>query len=373
MSNDSARLLTDTVFAAYVSRQSSDGHMSGYVLLVGRDGAVSAVKTSGMDNAALVWDNQGLYFSDTSRDYLLTETGMRTWDSPKTDFQTAAYANPDGGWVSIYNLGFGAPGDEMGYVEQVVVTSANGAVRYDVPGFITATAQCGSQVFSLAEVVSPFTSLAQDMGAVIRDYPPFWPDMLTQVYPQPPTPSDALVSILQTSSGGTAFTSTCRDQQMLVIGAGSWVPPKPPVVTVWPIDGSTPSQRTIVGSNGEFLGLVSEVATFATVADWAPTPDSLVWFGGDGIVRSTNITTGRSVELWDSGSMRSAYTGVTFSGPLMYVLDPIGDWTADRLMRLRVHDLTSGVTKELLTTRLSFEAQDSKLVLRGLAVPPTVG
>ena len=227
MSNDSARLLTDTVFAAYVSRQSSDGHMSGYVLLVGRDGAVSAVKTSGMDNAALVWDNQGLYFSDTSRDYLLTETGMRTWDSPKTDFQTAAYANPDGGWVSIYNLGFGAPGDEMGYVEQVVVTSANGAVRYDVPGFITATAQCGSQVFSLAEVVSPFTSLAQDMGAVIRDYPPFWPDMLTQVYPQPPTPSDALVSILQTSSGGTAFTSTCRDQQMLVIGAGSWVPPKP--------------------------------------------------------------------------------------------------------------------------------------------------
>ncbi|MCL1842154.1 MAG: hypothetical protein FWF75_10535 [Propionibacteriaceae bacterium] len=57
-SRGDAVLPSGTVFAVYMSRQTHDNRMNGYVLLVQRDGAISAVQTAGMDVNDLVWDEQ---------------------------------------------------------------------------------------------------------------------------------------------------------------------------------------------------------------------------------------------------------------------------------------------------------------------------
>ena len=77
----SARLADDVVMAVYVSPQSINWGAPGYVLLVNDRAEVSAIRTAGMDVADLVWDERGLFFSDVERDYLLTETGLTTWDT----------------------------------------------------------------------------------------------------------------------------------------------------------------------------------------------------------------------------------------------------------------------------------------------------
>ncbi|MCL2735219.1 MAG: hypothetical protein FWD75_01135 [Propionibacteriaceae bacterium] len=343
--------------------------MSGYLLLINRDGKISSLKTSGMDRASLTWDEQGLFFSDTKGDYLLTDSGMTTWDSPKTDMQVAAYVNPDGTHVGIYNLGFGDADSEIGYIEQVVVTTPTEATRYDIAGYSTVTAQCGSRIFTISEVTNPYISLAADSGAVTSDIPPFWPDMLTQAYPRPDDPSEGFISIDPAGRGGHAIGSACREDRIMAITGGQRQPPE---VISWPITGEAPSHHKVVDEDGKSLGLATEVAIYGSVATWSPSPDELVWFGGDGIVRSTNVTTGRSTSLWDSQSarMNSAYTEVSFVGSKVYVMDPVGEWAPDRQMRLRVHDLSDNTTREILTSHMGFEAKDHLLVMRGIAARP---
>jgi len=123
------RLAPNHILALYASVPSNAQRtLSGHVLLIDAEGQVSSITTAGMDSGSLTWDDNGLFFSDTRRDYLLTEDGLRIWDSPKTDMQVAAYARPGGGYVSVYNKGFGGAGSPMEYVEQVVETTDQGAI-----------------------------------------------------------------------------------------------------------------------------------------------------------------------------------------------------------------------------------------------------
>jgi len=342
--------------------------MSGYVLLIQRDGTIAAVETSGMNAGALVWDAQGLFFSDTQRDYLMTSAGTTMWESPKADLQVAAYVDQDGQHVGIYNLGWDHDSD-LGYVEQVVTTSAAGVSRYDVAGFSYVTAQCESRVFSIAEAVGPYTSVAQSLGATQRDYAPYWPDTLTQVFPKPETVGDAFVSFMQDGTGGNPPVdgATCRNNQILSVTDHQTGTPQPPSITVWPVDGHKPSEHTIVDLQGESPDVEDQVATSGTVADWSPSPDQLVWLGGDGIVRSTSINDGTSTQLWDSGTRigTSEIGSVTFVGSSLYILDHIGG-----RVRLRVHDLATDATKEMYAGNLGYKDTDTGLVPQGLAIAP---
>ena len=368
--SDHAALPADTILAVYASRQSHDSSMSGYVLLFDSHGKVSAVKTSGMNIADLVWDEQGLFFSDTNQDYLMTDTGMKTWDSPKTNVQESAYITPDGIHVSMYNLGFGDVGAEMGYIEQIVETSQDDVTRYDVAGFATMTAQCGSRIFSISEVVEPYTSLAEQAGATRRDSPaPYWPDMLTQVYPKPATVADGFKGVNLTSYGGFAHGSVCRDDQILAITGGQNETPR---IVTWPVYSGNPVQHEITGPNNEQLALDAQIAGFGRIAQWSQSTDELVWYGGDGLVRSTNIDTGRTTTIWDSGTpqIQSTPAGITFNESKLYILDSDERWSPNREMRLRVHDLATGITVEVFRTRIGYEQRDPTLVLRGMATPP---
>jgi len=238
----------------------------GYLLLIHDNGDVSAIRTAGMDRADLVWDERGLFFSDTGRDYLLTESGLTTWDSPKTEVQVEAWPMPDRyGWVSVYNYGFGdSSSGQFDYIQQVVETTADGVTRYDVPGYTTLTAQCGSTIYGAAEVGEPYTSLAQGMGAVVRDdVAPYWPDMLTQIYPLPSTWAEGLRSVRLGGYDGYGFKATCRDDVILGVTGGQ---NEPPQVVVWPTNGDEPSTHMVLGPEGETLGLDSEIALYATSA-----------------------------------------------------------------------------------------------------------
>ncbi|MCL2483476.1 MAG: hypothetical protein FWF43_08720 [Propionibacteriaceae bacterium] len=384
LDGSTAALADDVVMAVYVSHQSSDSSMSGYVLLVDSHGGVSAVRTSGMDLAQLVWDEQGLFFSDTDKDYLLTGQGLDTWASSKTDVQVAAFSKPGGGHVSVYNLGFGDSardlgqadegGEDLGYIEQVVDSGDGGSSRYDVAGFSSVTALCGSSVFSVSEVGDPYVSLAQAMGASQRTSAPVWPDMLTQIYPKPLSLEEGLKSVDQDSIGDYALRgSVCRDGSILTISANPMKNTNAALsVVTWPTDGRPRVAQPIVGPDGKALPVGSEIVSGTSVAEWSPDSDHLVWIGGDGVVRSTELSHGTTTTLWDSGAerIRSPYTTFAFSGSTVYVLDPVGAWAPDMQMRLRSHDLVTGETREVLTVKLGFERVDKGLCLRGIAIRP---
>lgn len=369
IAEDDAQLTSDVLMALYVSPQSHDWGAPGYVLLVTDSGQISAIRTAGMDVAALHWDDQGLFFSDVERDYLLTESGLTTWDSPKTDLQVGVWAKPDhSGWVSVYNVGFGG-GGQFGYIEQVVETTTSGVTRYDAPGFSTLTAQCDDRIFSVAEIDKPFQQQGQQMGAMERSVAPYWPDGLIEIYPMPGRWTDGLTSVRLDGYGGYAFRATCREETILSVTGGQ---NQAPMVVTWPTDGGTPEAYTIVGLDGEALGLDTQVALFATSADWSSSPDELVWMGGDGLVRSTNIQSGRSADLWDSGTdfRHWSYNTVVFNDSTVYVLDMVGEPDDNPSMRLRAHDLASGVTRDLMGFRLNINKAGSTLVTRGMAIRP---
>ncbi|WP_028707361.1 hypothetical protein [Propionicicella superfundia] len=368
-----ARLGPDVAMAVYVSPPSREFGAPGYVLLIDTAGEVSAIETAGMDAALLTWTAEGIFFSDEERDYLLSESGLTTWDSPKANMQSSVFAKPDGtGYVSVYNEGFADPDTEgMGYIEQVVETTADRVTRYDVAGYSTLTAWCGSALYSAFEVTEPYVGRAGAEGAVEREVGPYWPDMLTQRYPRPDSPAEAFRSVRLGGYGGYARDPVCRAGRILAITSDQG--DTPPLVVEWPTDGGRPVERVLVGPGDERLALDPEAAGWTgRIASWAPDEHQVVWHGGDGVVRSTDITTGRTRELWDSGTepITSGYDDVVFEGANIYVFDTDDPVSPDRAMRLRAHDLRTGRTRDVLTTRPRFETVGPTLVQRGIAVRP---
>lgn len=373
MLDDTSRLPNDAIAAVYVSSQSHDTKLNGYVLLISRNGNISAYQTSGMDIGTLVWDSNGLFFSDTEYDYRLADTGLSKWPSPKTDVQVTNHPLPNGvGYVGLYNLGYLGPDEELGYVEQVVETTSGGARRYDVAGYSTATAWCDSTLFSISEVVKPYEMIAQEMGATWRELPPNWPDMLTRVYPGPPTNEDGIVSIRANGYGGYARNSICRNDTIIAITTDQGTPAR---VVSWPTDGQDPAEQLLTDPTGNSLALERAIVGLASLAEWSVSGDTLNWYGGDGILRSTDITTGATVAIWDSEPVvelyRSSDVAFTFCGSTLFILEPTSrDASADQPMRLRSYNLDTQAHQEILTTSLGYASHDHNLVLRGFAIRP---
>lgn len=369
-----AKLNDDVVMAMYLSPQTFEWGAPGYVLLIDKGGQVSAIRTSGMDVADMVWDENGLFFSDTERDYRLDKSGLTTWDSPKTNLQIAMYSQPNGdSYVGVYNLGFGGTDSPFSYIEQVVHTSNDGAVRYDAPGYSTLTAQCGDEVFSVHEIGEPYLERAQVMGAKPRGAPPpYWPDMLSKIYPSPQTWPDAIraTDSVGMIAYGYAFRATCRGTRIISVNGGGVY--HSPHVVVWPTVGGSPEFQLIRGPQGEVLKLEDDVAMAATSADWSRIDGELIWFGGDGIVRATDVITGFTVELWDSGTdmRRLPFNKVAFQDSDVYVLSTVGENSSTPFVKLRVHDLESGTTREILTMKLDVGKVGSTLVARDMEIRP---
>ena len=373
LSDADARLAEDVAMAVYVSPPDYAFTGAGYVLLIDQTGGVSAIQTAGMDVATLVWTEKGLFFSDVDRDYLLDAEGLKAWDSPKAEVQVAAYPKPDGGgYVGVYNVGFGdVEAGDAGYIQQVVdTTEERRSERYDVAGFTTLTAWCDGEIYGLSEIVEPYLSVAVDAGAKKREVPPFWPDMMSRLYPKPASLVDGFRSVSNNGVGGYARNGICRDGTVMSVSIGQ---NDPTTVVTWPVDGDR-SERVLVGPAGEALNLEPDTAFLGYVADWSASASELVWFGGDGVVRSTDIQTGRTQELWNADvDLHSSYNNIQFQNQVVYVFDAIaGQDSADRVMRLRAHDLVTGVTDEILTVQPRFElmARGSTVVQRGIAVRP---
>ncbi len=393
LSGESARLDERFVMALYVSPQAHDFNAythdfgsPGYVLLVDVDGQITAIPHAGLDNGQLIWDDKGLFFSDINHDYLLSPSGLRTWDSEKTEFQTAAFAKPDGtGWVSVYNEGFGDPGaGEFGYVQEVVETNLDGkATRYDVPGFSTQTVMCDGIVYSVSEVVEPYLDLAAAMGARERDVPPLWPDMLSQIYPLPTTWDAAIKSVNLEAGGGHSLRATCHDNALLGVAPNpDW---NEPTIISWPVDGQPPTVSRLTAPDGTVLDLsggmdagreaemvATQVLSSAISSDWSPSEQTLVWHGGDGVIRSTNTVDGRTTILWDTDSkqVNSGYDSIVVGDKIVYALTVIGDSSGNPAMRLRSHHFVTGETLDILTFDLKIKQAGPTLVTRGMAIRP---
>jgi hypothetical protein len=271
----------------------------------------------------------------------------------------------------LYNYGTGdtAAGDPA-YVEQVVVTSPDGARRYEVAGFTTAIAWCDSGMYSVAEAGEPLLDIARQHGAQQYDIPPTWSDILSRVYP----PGDPLVgqfrSVLPDGRQGYAQWAICRDETILTVTSGQAEATR---LVIWPTDGTPPSAVPLVGLAGEPLNLDPYIASQSRIMDWAPDKRELVWFGGDGKLRSSNLDTGQTSTLWDSEIdwNRSANNTVTFQGSTLYLFTVQGEPSANPTMRFWAHNLDSEQTTDILTVNLHAKSVDRALEQRGFAIRPT--
>ncbi|MDR1266384.1 MAG: hypothetical protein LBK42_12725 [Propionibacteriaceae bacterium] len=300
-----------------------------------------------MDVAALLWDEQGLFFSDTARDYLLTGQGLQTWDSPKTNLQTAVHADPAGGHVAVYDPGAGPPA-----TVQVVATTSRGAARHDAPGRSALTAWCGQKLYSVAETAEPYLDLIQATGVVERDTSPRWPDMLTQLWPQPDNLESGLISVWPDGQDGYASGGACHKNTILTLTVGQGHPAD---VVAWPTDGRPPKTHPVVGPDGRPLGpdpaTASPIVSSGLVTDWSADDDHVTWCCGDGVIRSTDIHTGRTDNLWDTGAerVRSGRNAIAFDGPVAHVLAATDPADPNSPLRLRSHDLSRHTTQDVLT------------------------
>ncbi|MDR1791004.1 MAG: hypothetical protein LBR20_05025 [Propionibacteriaceae bacterium] len=360
--------LGDTVLALYATTQSMDEVSVGYVMLFDAEGEVKQIQTKGMDNGMIGWDDNGLFFADTERDFRLDQDGLTAWESPKSDFQDALFRKPDGsGYVALYNLGFD---DDLGYTDQVVDTTGNSSQVYEMVGWQRVAGWCDGSMYGISEAAGPYIPLAQAQGATERETAFYWPDVLTQLYPKPDSAEAAYRSVRPdqniTETAYYAQTNSCSDGSLITINEDDttdkgWVSS----VTVWPVDGGTPVTHE--------MDIDPEIASFAQTASWSPDPQHVVWLGGDGIVRSTNTTDGTSTELWDSETDFGA-TGssqATFVGDTVFIFHPTGE-ANDGNMQLTSHNLTTGETRDILTTSHGVGDDRFPLLPRGIAVNPNL-
>lgn len=122
------------------------GRDGGLLLLVDAEGSVQQLTVPAIDLLKTVERDGTLYFSDASADRLVGSTTART-ERRWREYTHHFIAATDSGYTSVFNSNADA---ELGYVFDVSVGDADGAVQHRVPGFFEATAVCATGVHAVS-------------------------------------------------------------------------------------------------------------------------------------------------------------------------------------------------------------------------------
>lgn len=358
--------LGDAVAALYLSPQARDFPGTGHVVLVAPDGSTRAIETSGMDHARLLWTASGLFFSDTERDYLLGEV-LRSWPSPKTEYQDAALIAPDGSIVSVFNEG--ADGD--GYTEQIVVGDGRSASRrYDVFGLNQVIAQCDRGLVGIAEVSgAEFTRIAAERGVVKRSEDDR-PRMLTWLHPRRSAAREALIGVEQSRTMNLPWGVVPCDDHVVthLVSVGDGAPDLR--IRRWDTRTGKSTEHRLQSPDGP-VALSLDDFTASVSAPELTGDGQLLWYGGDGVVRVSDPATGWTERLWDSGlpSNNRQMTEAFFQGRWLFLLDvPNDDQT--RPLALHRRDALTGQGEAIVIIPGVNQQRSLTSVLRGVAVRP---
>jgi hypothetical protein len=155
-------------------------HNPGYLILVNDDGSFRTIKTKRMDMMRPAWSEHGLYFSDESSDYRLTESGFTKSENPKITAQNLMFALPGGGAAGVFNAGAG----DGGYENQVAVGVDGKMGLNSVQGNYFTGAVCDGEVFGLTNMPGTHSSVAPRKPNMISTVSPeAKPQMLARLHP----------------------------------------------------------------------------------------------------------------------------------------------------------------------------------------------
>lgn len=305
----------------------------GYVVLANADGSFRALKTREMDQGTLAWSDKGLYFSDESTDFILTSQRLTSFKNPKSTAQNLHFALSDGGAVGVYNHGQTGGG---GYLNQVTVTTDAGARMYEVQGNYFNGADCDGQIFGLSGEPGARRSEAASLpGMTSESDPQAVPQLLARLHPPSPEGGEELVAWrpafdavvmpgqVPCHRGKMTFLSWDRDAD------GS----QHPRVVTWDTRTGEYQQRALTFTDGTKLKF--EPFGLSKYDERSLRKGRLDWIYADGRVFSTDIATGKTIELFKTGLERRV------GGPMK----PWFTFTKTKIHALRqLYDADGGLT-----------------------------
>ncbi|MEU4364629.1 hypothetical protein [Promicromonospora sp. NPDC023987] len=353
--------LGDTALAVYASPQSNSDDAesgSGYVVLVDREGAVQTVETAVMDAGRLVWNADGLYFSDSVQDFRLDSQGLEVTDSPKPDFQISAH-DMEGSVVSVYNDGWTSESD---YRMLAIEHNARESRGTDLSGAFWLVSRCDDRLVAVAPSSGKF------LGAYPEDSVGIAPRVLYSIWPGQQEP--LAVTEAPYLMEDAARDAPCHDEVVHFL-AQSGNPDGSddvlrPVVVSWDATTGTREERDLVTGDGTGLPLGEDDLVYARYGAESLVGGELRWLGPDGTVRATDVTDGSTTELFDVGE---GVVEAQFTHDSVFVLaNPDGSDSAT----LTRYDLATGSSARVVSVPGLGSYDSDDMSVQAIAVSPQV-
>lgn len=365
--------LGDAVVAFFLSPQSvTFSHGStGYLVLVDADGHYRVLLTEPMDVGRPVWTDDGLFFADSGHDYLLSDDGLSVVESVKPDYQNALL-EIDGSMVGVYNHGFVG---ESGYRDVLVAHTAGRSTTTPLEGDFGVVADCAGVLVGWTEIAG---TIPEDAGMPeLPDTSETVRSVLSRLWPGDQT---VLGTHEDEGSAGTGVvTAPCLDGIVHVLGSrrvgaadstGGYG--MAPVLLSWDTETGERVSRDLVDHDGGRLDLSTDEISSAQYGSASAADGRLRWLAPSGGVFSTELATGVTTELFDTGISlwdgRSAST--LFTEDDLYVLASPTDSRGP--LELQRFALADGASDQVVSVDGITSALSVHLVLRGVAVAPEV-
>lgn len=285
--------LGDAQYALYFSAPSPDidgADGRGRVVLVDADGSVAVLPTAGMDNAQLVWTEEGLFFSDLQNDYRLDEAKLTVIESAKTDSQYAMHAMSSSSAVGIYNLGFSEDG---GYTSQIVTTSGDASILAEVEGGYYITTNCDGIIYGVGIATGPYS---------VTSDPDTEPVILNQLTGTTDGHELNIGQSTQARDNAMTAEAPCIDGKIYYVSdsiGGGLEAQVQPVVSMWDI-ATGEYQEILIEAEGLEEPLIrSDGIGAPQVTTESIREGALQWFGVGNRIMSTNLENGQTQKAFE--------------------------------------------------------------------------
>lgn len=357
--------LEDKVLALYMSPQAKTSGIldrTGHVHLFAAEGSVETIDTAVMDVGQLEWTDDGLYFADSENDYRLDGSGLTVTESPKPDMQASLHDMGDV-VVGIYNDGLVG---ELDYRMSLVESGVETSTATSISGVITTVARCDDALYGVGQATGPF----------LEDHPltsagsPAW--VVYEVWPGP----QRVVGVPETIVDDSSYSSDapCEDGTFYTLAPTSddpstLVDPRHALMS-WDTRTGERTETDLVTPAGDRLDL--DVDGVWHVDSSSLVDGRLLSLYSDGVVRSTDVATGATEELFATGLTSEAPGSdllTAFAGDDLYVLHFPGEGGEGDVAFYR-YSTESGSEELLFTTSEIDPVVAGNLIPRGLAISP---
>lgn len=272
------------------------GAPNGYLVLIDESGGTRYFALDDAETPQLDWDEHGLFFADSKRDYRLGDA-LLVSDASRTNMQDAIIATGDGGSVGVYNHGIVG---EDEYESQVSIFNGKKSDVYAVEGAYDAVAFCDGELFGIAEPSgSHLTALkGTDAKLGIGEFGlETW--MLNKLAPTA-SHSEEFIAIVETVEAGLDDTfPPCVDRVMYELtisytATGEEVP----TLFAFNVDSGRVTDQALVDEGGKPVEVDPEYGLDAVSDESAVHDGRIEWVSYTGKYMSTEIGSGVTKELF---------------------------------------------------------------------------